>query len=83
MPRTKSRSVNIREDKAYSWRYYLQKINLRQFLVREVRGEEPSKEDRIVRTFERPEKACDYAVNIVQRHLDEKCGRGTCKGMFV
>jgi hypothetical protein len=64
-------------------RYYLQKVNQNQFLVCEVQGEEPSTEDCIVRTFECPEKACGYvdAVNIVQRHLDEKYGHWTCKAV--
>jgi hypothetical protein len=64
-------------------RYYLQKISQYQFLVREIQGKEPGKEDRIVRTFVCPEKAYHYvdAINIVQRHLDEKYGHWVCKAV--
>ena len=64
-------------------RYYLQKVNQNQILVREVQREEPGQEDRVVRTFERPEDAGGYvdAINIVQRNLDEKYGRWVCKAV--
>jgi hypothetical protein len=64
-------------------RYYLQKMNQHQFLVCEVQGKEPDKEDRIVRTFVCPEDACGYvdAINIVQRYLNEKYGHWACKAV--
>lgn len=69
-------------------RYYLQKINQHQFIVREVQGKEPSKEDRIVRTFEHPGKAAvtlmlstSYSVTLMKSmdtgHVE------LCKNVFV
>lgn len=60
-------------------RYYLQKINLHQFLVRKAQRKEPVQEDHI----EYPEDTCNDAdsINIVQRHLGEKYDLWTCKAV--
>lgn len=79
----KDQEENLEAEKASKYvisseRYYVQRRDTHEFLVRELASpeEEPCEEDRIVRVFPNPESAYHFAdaANAMQRKLDTHTG---------